>query len=196
MNTRIRSEKRKAVPLACAALWLAAMTAAGDADARFRISEEQDEFTKTSYLVGDGLKLCQPKSAGFAAMCATLQLVWRPSEPEVVGIRLEQRGIQNIDRIAVNIGGEISTYGASVATTDFNYEQVLSQLSTVMAWSSANAFVLPVSALEGICADEANGVIRVTGTHEVTDYDFYRKARGKGVPADELAEFLDAIADQ
>lgn len=159
----------------------------------FKIEQKQDEFTKASYIRASDLKLCQIKSAGFAAQCASLDLVWDPEMPEVVAIRLEQNGISGISQVAVNIGGHIQRFGADLPT-DFDYNRSIGRAYSTMAWSSANVFILPVSALQGIVADQGNGVMRVTGLHTSTDYDFYRKAKARGVPADELRKFLEYIS--
>jgi hypothetical protein len=159
----------------------------------FKIEQKHDEFTKASYIRASDLKLCQIKSAGFAAQCASLDLVWMPDEPETVAIRLEQNGISGISQVAVNINGQIQRFGADLPT-DFDYNRSIGRASSTMAWSSANVFVLPVAALKGIAADQGNGIMRVTGIHASTDYDFYRKAKARGVPADELRKFLDAIS--
>jgi hypothetical protein len=180
------------------ALFAVALLIASSAHAAgfgFRISEEHDAFTKASYLKASGLKLCQIRAAGFAAQCATLDLAWDRRDPGLVIVRLEQPGITSITEIAVNIDGNIQRYGADIPVTDFDYEPSLLRLSAYVAWSSANTFVLPVHALKAIAASKDNGVIRVLGTHAATDYDFYRKARAKGVPADELARFLEALND-
>jgi len=158
----------------------------------FKIEQKQDEFTKASYIRASDLKLCQIKSAGFAAQCASLDLVWDPEMPEVVAIRLEQNGISGITQVAVNIGGDIQRFGADTPTY-FDYSRSIGRASRTLAWSSANMFLLPVSVLEAIAADQGNGLIRVTGLHASTDYDFYRKAKARGVPADELRKFLSAI---
>lgn len=161
--------------------------------AGFKISEQRDDFTRTSAVHGENLKLCQVRSAGFAAECASLHLVWRHEYPDVIGVRLESPGVSSITEIAVNIGGSIERFGADVLVTDFDYSHALANLSGSMAWSSANSFVLPVEVLKAIAAQKDNGIIRVLGTHSATDYDFFRRARARGVPADELRQFLDRI---
>lgn len=159
----------------------------------FKVEERRDEFTKASYVSASDLKICQVKSAGFAARCASIDLVWSRDEPGVVGIRMTQPDIQSITAIAVNIDGTIHRYGADVGVTDFNYDESLGRFASFMAWSSTSTFALPVRALEAIASDEDSGIIRVLGTHAATDFDFYRKAKARGLPADELRQFLEFI---
>lgn len=162
----------------------------------FKISEQHDSFTKSAYLRANDLKLCQVRNAGFAATCATVHLVWRAETPEFVGVQLQEPGLSSITEIAVNIGGEVQRFGARVPVTDFDYTRTLAGYTSLTSWTSSNSFVLPLAALEGIAASKENGVIRVTGTHASTDYDFYRKAKARGVPADELRQFIEAITKQ
>lgn len=178
------------------ALLTLATSSAFAGDFRFTIAEQFDDFTKSTYLRGDGLKVCQVKKAGFVAPCATLDLVWDPAQPNVVGVRLERPEISSITGIAVNINGEIQRFAADVPVTDFDYNESLGRFMRFMAWSSANTFVLPVDVLKAIASNKENGVIRVTGTHAATDYDFYRKAKARGLPADELSKFIERITMQ
>lgn len=160
----------------------------------FEIEEKHDEFTKSSYIYASGFKLCQVKSAGVLAQCATLQLVWLPDDPNTVAIRFEQNGISDISEVAVNLNGKIERFGADIPITGIDYSRSIGRASSAMAWTSANVFLLPVRALRAMVDDEASGILRVTGLRASTDYDFYRRAKMRGVPADDLRAFLAAIS--
>lgn len=172
---------------------LAFLLVATDAAAqRFRIEESTDALTRESYLQASGLKLCQVKSAGFAAQCAVLQLVWERSTPDLVAIRIEIPDLTSVLEVAARVGGEVRRYGAEVPVTDIDYSSGL-QMAAGAGFSSANVFVLPIEALRSLSSDEDSGLLRVSGTHTSFDFDFWRKAKARGLPADELREFVTRI---
>lgn len=172
---------------------LAALLLATDALAqRFSIEDRTDALTRETYVQASGLKLCQVKSAGFAAQCAVLQLAWEQSTPELVAIRIEVQDLTSVLEVAARVDGEVRRYGAEVPVTDIDYRSGL-QMAAGAGFSSANVFVLPVEALRSLSSDAESGVLRVSGTHSSFDFDFWRKAKARGLPADELRSFLTRI---
>jgi hypothetical protein len=158
---------------------------------RFKIEETTDALSRETYLRATGMKLCQAKEAGFAAKCAVLQLAWHPSEPDSVAVRIEIPELTSVLEVAANVDGTVRRYGANVPVTDIDYDRGL-QVAAVAGFTSANVFVLPVAVLESLASNADSGILRVSGTHNSLDFDFWRKAKMRGVPADELREFLDA----
>lgn len=69
--------------------------------------------------------LCQVKSAGFAAQCATLQLAWELSTPDLVAVRVEMPTLTSVLEVAANVDGAIRRYGAEVPVTDIDYDKGL-----------------------------------------------------------------------
>jgi hypothetical protein len=164
-----------------------------NADAqRFEIEETTDRLSRETYLRAAGLKLCQVKDEGFAAKCAVLQLAWQPSAPDLVAVRIEIPDLTSVLEVAVNVDGTVRRYGADVPVTDIDYDRGL-QVAAGAGFTSANVFVLPVAVLQSLASNAESGILRVSGTHNSVDVDFWRKAKMRGVPADELREFLKEI---
>ena len=161
----------------------------------FRIEERTDALTRETYLQAKGMKLCQIKSAGFAAQCATLEMAWQPSHPELVALRIEMPTLTSVLEVAVNVDGQVRRYGAEVPVTDINYDSGL-RMAAGLGFSSANLFVLPVEVLRSLASDPDAAILRVSGTHTSIDFDFRRKAKMKGLPADELRKFLESVEEE
>lgn len=158
----------------------------------FKIEERVDALSRESLVQATGLKLCQVKSAGLAAKCAMLQLAWQRTKPDLVPVRIELPELTSVLEVAVNVDGTVRRYGAAVPVTDIDYDSAL-QRAAGLGFSSANVFVLPVEVLRSLASNAESGILRVSGTHSSVDFDFWRKAKMKGVPADELKEFLKRI---
>jgi hypothetical protein len=180
----------KAVTLFAAGLILLLVAVNADAQ-RFKIEETTDALSRETYLRATGLKLCQVKEAGFAAKCAALELAWHPSEPDLVAVRIEIPDLTSVLEAAANVDGTVRRYGADVPVTDIDYDSGM-QVAAGAGFTSANVFVLPVAVLESLASDADSGILRVSGTHSSVDFDFWRKAKMRGLPADELREFLSA----
>lgn len=155
--------------------------------AGLKIKEKYDEFTKETYLESGSLKVCQPKSAGMAAQCATLRLYWRQSVPNIIKVRVELHGYTSITELAINVGGTITRYESAAPITG------LENAGATHA-SSVNEFMVTAEDLSAISSSSDNGIFRVSGSDGHDDYDLYRKAGfGKDLPADKLREFVDRV---
>lgn len=163
------------------------------AEAKLKIEKHVDRLTKQSVTQANGLKLCQPRDSGAFAKCATLSLAWVQDRPDSVALRLEFPEAMSIQELAINADGSIQVFKATTAVTDFNYDANLARAGMTGA-SSANAFLVPVVALRSLCKDATSGILRVTGVHSRLDFDFWRQAKMKGLPVDELRQFLDEVA--
>jgi hypothetical protein len=152
----------------------------------FSIEEHRDDFTGTTYIVGDGLKVCPPKGI---TSCASLRIAWTQEDPDTALLRIEVHNATSILALSAKTPDGIVTFDADTIT-DIDAARVPSGLT----WSSANTFAVPIQVLESIAASRETGTIRVTGTHSSIDFDFYRKAKARGVPADELRKFLEYIS--
>jgi hypothetical protein len=172
-------------------LLLASMTV----EAKLKIEKSVDRLTKQMVSKANGLKLCQPKESGAFAKCANLALAWTEAQPDVVAVRLEFPETVSVQELAINVDGNIQVIKATTAATDFKYDPNLARVGASAA-SSANTFLVPVSALRALCKDANGGILRVSGTHSSMDFDFWRQAKMKGLPADELREFLDTVAPE
>ncbi len=170
-------------------LLLASMTV----EAKLKIEKSVDRLTKHTVTKANGLKLCQPKESGAFAKCANLSLAWIEAQPDIVAVRFEFPETVSVQELAINVDGEIQVIRATTAATDFKYDPNLARVGASAA-SSANTFLVPVSALRALCKDANGGILRVSGTHSSMDFDFWRQAKMKGLPADELREFLDTVA--
>ena len=169
------------------------MLASATADAKLKIEKQVDRLTKQTITRAKGLKLCQSIDVGAFAKCATLTLAWTESQPEAVAIRLEFPDTVSIQEVAINVEGAIQVFKAPTTTTAFDYDRNLAQVGMSGA-SSANTFLLPVSGLRSLCKDATSGIMRLSGPHSSMDFDFWRQAKMKGLPVEDLRQFLDAIA--
>lgn len=151
----------------------------------FSIEEHRDDFTGTTYIVGDGLKVCPPKGI---TSCASLRIAWTQEDPDTALLRIEVHNATSILALSAKTPDGIVTFDADTIT-DIDAARVPSGL----AWSSANTFAVPVRVLESIASSRETGTIRVTGTHSAIDFDFYRKASMRGLPVDQLRTFLQRI---
>jgi hypothetical protein len=159
---------------------------------KLKIEKSVDRLTKQTVTQAKGLKLCQPRESGAFAKCATLSLAWMPELPDSVALRLEFPETVSVQELAINVDGSIQVFKATTAVTDFNYDPNLARLGMSGA-SSVNTFLIPVAALRSLCKDAASGMLRVTGVHSSLDFDFWRQAKMKGLPADDLRQFLDEV---
>jgi len=169
------------------------MLASVTADAKLKIEKHVDRLTKQTVTQAKGLKLCQPRDAGAFGKCATLNLAWVADRPETIVLHLEFPDTVSILELAINVDGSVQVFKAATAVTDFDYDPNLAKTG-VSGASSANTFLVPASALRSLCKDGASGIMRVSGPHSSIDFDFWRQAKMKGLPVDELREFLEAVA--
>jgi hypothetical protein len=163
------------------------------ADAKLKIEKHVDRLTKQTITQATGLKLCQPRDAGAFGKCATLSLAWAAERPDTVQIHFEFPDTVSLLEMAINVDGSIQVFKATTSVTDHDYDPSLAKVGLSGA-SSANTFQVPVFALRALCKDASGGIMRLSGTHSKLDFDFWRQAKMKGLPADELREFLDAVA--
>ncbi len=154
----------------------------------FKIEEQTDMLTKETYISAGILKLCQTKNAGIIAKCAQLKFAWNPKMPKYVAVRIDIPDIASVLNVSVNIKGTIQTFDADEPTDIQPYYEKYTR--------SGNTFIMPLEALRALCSDPNYGIMRVSGTHSSYDYDFWRKAKMKGLPSDELREFLDKISEK
>jgi hypothetical protein len=169
------------------------MIASSTAAAKLRIETYVDRLTKQSVTHAKGLKVCQTREVGAFAKCAALTLSWVTDAPESVTIRLEFPETVSLQEMAINVDGAIRVFKAHTVATDFNYDGKLARVGMSGA-SSANTFMVPISALRALCRDSTSGILRVSGVHSSIDFDFWRQAKMKGLPVDDLRQFLDAVA--
>ena len=151
----------------------------------FKIKEQTDPLTKQNMVVAESLKLCQIKDAGLMAKCAQLRFLWLPKHPDFVLVRVDIPEITSVLKLSINIDGDVKTFSSSEPITDINVYRGYGISPT-----SGNSFLLPLTAFQSLANNKEFGIMRVTGTHNSIDYDFWRKAKARGLPADELRELL------
>ena len=154
-----------------------------------KIEEKTDAPTKESMLVGGPLKVCM--SAG--RKCAALTLTWSKQQPEVVSVFVELPNASvGIRQLELRMDGEMRTFESAVAA-----DVVYDAGNTVShgQWTSANTFVVPLKAIQALAVQQPR-ILRVTGGQDTFDLDFDKRAKMRGLPADELQQFLTAIASK
>ena len=166
--------------------------ASASSNAALKIEKRVDALTKKTLTIARDLKVCQIKTAGMMAKCAALDLTWTDEMPDSIAVRITFPETVSVQQLAINMNGEVQRFDATTAVTDFNYDKNLPTYTGSGA-SSGNTFLVPVTALRSLCKDADSGIMRVSGTHSSIDFDFWRQAKMKGVPADELRQFLDAV---
>jgi hypothetical protein len=162
-------------------------------DAKLKIETRVDRLTKQTITQADGLKVCQPRDSGAFAKCATVKLAWIATQADSVAIRLEFPETVSIQEVAINVDGVVQAFKATTASTDFGFDPNLARVGMSGA-SSANTFLISIAALRALSKDASSGILRVSGPHSSIDFDFWRQAKMKGLPVDDLRQFLDAVA--
>ena len=168
------------------------LIASAPALAGLKVKEIRDDFTGESYFRSGKVKLCQPKSRGGLATCASLIFVWKPIKPTVVLMQVTVLDIRSLSQLETRIDGEIDRIESDRLFTDMSVDPFAISSST--AAESANVFTIPVSSLRAIASSPEDGKVRISGIDSVTTYDFHRRTgMGKTTPAMRVAEFLAAI---
>lgn len=165
--------------------------AAGTAFAQiFKVEARTDRLTHETFLEAKGLKVCQVKEAGFAAKCALLSIQWSPQDKDFVTVKVEIPEVASILKLIVRFDGKLETFDS---LEQLSTHQIASQYSLDTV-STANTFRLPLMILKHLSGGPDSGLIRVMGVNSQYDLDFFRKAKMRGVPADELKQFLHSLA--
>lgn len=168
------------------------MIASTPALAGLKVKEIRDDFTGESYFRSGKVKLCQPKSRGGMAKCASLMFIWKPTKPTVVLMQVTVLDIRSLSQLETRIDGEIDQIESDQLFTDMSVDSFAISSST--SAESKNVFRIPVSSLRAIASSPENGKVRISGIDSATTYDFHRRtSMGKTTPAMRVAEFLAVI---
>lgn len=153
-----------------------------------KIEEKTDKLTQETMVIGGPLKVC--KAEGIK--CASLILVWMPTAPETITVNVKVPEQMSVQRLQLRMDGEVRSFDSVQAITDthIDYNSLFGITS-----SSANTFVLPVGALRALTENEPS-LLRVSGVNDSVDFDFKKRAKMRGLPVDELRQFLTAIAEK
>ena len=107
----------------------------------------------------------------------------------VVSVEWHDTVYASIQEIAFNLGGEIRRFEARGS----DGVQHDSRTRCGFEGESRNVFLVSLAVLEGVAQPGDSGIVRVSGVGGYTDYGYYRKAKARGVPTDELRQFIGYV---